>query len=120
RLAAITPVEEFREGLYITTLTRGGQIKKSSVQDYENYREKGIIGVGIREDDELLWAAVTDGSREFVIATRGGKSIRFDEQQVRPMGRSAAGVKAMEIEDDDKIVGLAVTDPERNHVLAVC
>jgi DNA gyrase subunit A len=120
RVAAITPVDEFKEGVFVTTLTRGGQIKKSPLLDYVNYREKGIIGVQIREDDQLLSAAVTDGSREFVIATRKGKSIRFDEQQVRPMGRSAAGVKAMEIDEDDAIVGLAVTEPERNHVLAVC
>jgi DNA gyrase subunit A len=120
RVAAITPVEDFKEGLFVTTLTRGGQIKKSPVLDYVNYREKGIIGVAIRDDDQLLGAAVTDGTREFVIATSKGKSIRFDEGQVRPMGRGAAGVKAMEIDEDDKIVGLAVTDPERMQVLAVC
>jgi DNA gyrase subunit A len=120
RVAAITPVEEFREGLYITTLTRGGQIKKSPVLDYVNYREKGIIGVKIADDDQLHGAAVTDGSREFLIATRAGKSIRFDEQQVRSMGRNAAGVKAIELDGDDVVVGLGVTEPERNHVLAVC
>ncbi|HVU03149.1 MAG TPA: DNA gyrase subunit A [Polyangiaceae bacterium] len=120
RIAAITPVEQFKDGLFVTTLTKGGQIKKSPVLDYENYREKGIIGVSIREDDALLGAAVTDGTRELVIATKKGKSIRFDEQQVRPMGRSAAGVKAMEIDEDDAIVGMAVTDPERQFVLAVC
>jgi DNA gyrase subunit A len=120
RVAAITPVEEFREGLFITTLTRGGQIKKSPVLDYVNYREKGIIGVKIADDDQLLSAAVTDGSREFLIATRAGKSIRFDEQQVRSMGRNAAGVKAIELDGDDVVVGLGVTEPERNHVLAVC
>jgi DNA gyrase subunit A len=120
RVAAITPVEDFKEGLFVTTLTRGGQIKKSPVLDYVNYREKGIIGVSIPEGDQLLTAAVTDGSREFVLATKKGKSIRFDESQVRSMGRSAAGVKAMEIDDDDALVGLAITDPERLHVLAVC
>jgi DNA gyrase subunit A len=120
KVAAITPVEDFKEGLFITTLTRGSQIKKSPVLDYVNYRDKGIIGVSIREDDQLLSAAVTDGTREFLIATRKGKSIRFDEQLVRPMGRSAAGVKAMEIDDDDALVGFAVTDPDRHHVLAVC
>jgi DNA gyrase subunit A len=120
RVAAITPVEDFKEGLFVTTLTRGGQIKKSPVVDYVNYREKGIIGVQIRADDQLLSAAVTDGTREFLIATKNGKCIRFDEQQVRPMGRSAAGVKAIELDDDDVVVGLGVTDPERTQVLAVC
>ncbi|MBM4361112.1 MAG: DNA gyrase subunit A [Deltaproteobacteria bacterium] len=120
RVAAITPVTEFREGLYIVTLTRGGVIKKTPVNDYENYRDKGIIGVLLREDDSLLGAAVTDGSREVLVATRNGMCIRFEESDVRPMGRSAAGVKAIEIEEGDSLVGMAVTDPERPFVLAVC
>jgi DNA gyrase subunit A len=120
RIAAITPIIGFNEGLYVTTLTRGGQIKKSSVVDYQNVREKGIIGVKINDDDQLLAAAATDGSREFLIATRKGKCIRFDEQQVRPMGRASMGVKAIEIDEDDTVVALAITDPERQQVLAVC
>lgn len=120
RVAAITPVDGFNEGLYALTLTRGGQIKKTSVLDYQNYREKGIIGVRIGDDDQLLGAAVTDGARELLIATRNGKCIRFDEQQVRPMGRATAGVKAIELDADDAVVGLAVSDPERSQVLALC
>ena len=119
-VAAITSVRGFEESLFVTTLTRRGQIKKTSVLEYQNYREKGIIGVKIAEDDQLFTAAVTDGSREFVIATKSGQSIRFDEQQVRAMGRNAAGVKAIELADDDVVVGLATTEPERNFVLAVC
>jgi DNA gyrase subunit A len=120
RIAAITPISGFNEGLYVTTLTRGGQIKKSSVVDYQNVREKGIIGVKINDDDQLLAAAATDGSRELLIATRKGKCIRFDEQEVRPMGRAAMGVKAIELDEDDAVVALAITDPERQQVLAVC
>jgi DNA gyrase subunit A len=120
RVAAITPVPGFEEGLFVTTLTRRGQIKKTTILGYQNYREKGIIGVRITDDDKLLSALVTDGSREFLIATRKGKSIRFDEQQVRPMGRNTAGVKGMELDDDDEVVGFAATDPERTKVLAIC
>jgi DNA gyrase subunit A len=120
RITAITPIAGFNEGLYVTTLTRKGQVKKTSVVDYQNYRDKGIIGVGINEDDQLLAAAATDGSRELLIATKKGKSIRFDEQEVRPMGRSAMGVKAIELDDDDEVVAMAITDPERQQVLAVC
>jgi DNA gyrase subunit A len=120
RVAAITPIVGFNEGLYVTTLTRGGQVKKTSVVDYQNVREKGIIGVKINDDDQLLAAAATDGSRELLIATRKGKSIRFDEQEVRPMGRAAMGVKAIELDEDDAVVALAITDPERQQVLAVC
>jgi DNA gyrase subunit A len=120
KIAAITPVSAFQSGLYVTTLTRGGQIKKTEVTEYENYREKGIIGVKIADDDTLLTATVTDGNQEFLIATKQGQSIRFHEQQVRPMGRNAGGVKAIEIEAGDEVVGLARTEPERTWVLAVC
>ncbi len=120
RVAAITDVRGFEEGLYITTLTRGGQIKKTGVVEYQNYRASGIIGVKLADDDQLLTAVVTDGSRDFLIATEGGQCIRFDEQQVRPMGRNTAGVKAIELSEGDRVVGLTATDPERDRVLAVC
>ncbi|MFO7178187.1 MAG: DNA gyrase C-terminal beta-propeller domain-containing protein, partial [Pseudomonadota bacterium] len=120
RIAAITPVPAFEQGKYVTTITRGGQIKKTELVEYENYREKGIIGVRIADDDQLLTATVTDGNAEFLIATKSGKSIRFDEQQVRAMGRNTAGVKAIELEEGDEVVGLSRTEPERDQVLAVC
>jgi DNA gyrase subunit A len=120
RVAAIAPVPEIREGLFVTTLTRKGQIKKTSVIEYENYRASGIIGVKIADDDQLLTARVTDGSAEFLIATKNGKCIRFDEQQVRAMGRNTSGVKAIELDDDDVVVGMAHTEPERTQVLSLC
>jgi DNA gyrase subunit A len=119
-IAAITPVAGFLPGLYVTTLTVGGQIKKTEVLEYENYREKGIIGVKIADDDQLLTATVTDGNAELLIATKQGQSIRFSEQQVRPMGRNTSGVKAIELAEGDQVVGLARTEPEREYVLAVC
>jgi len=120
RIAAITKVVGFEEGLFVITLTRGGQIKKTPVLDYQNFRDKGIIGVKIADDDKLLTAAVTDGTKELLIATKLGKSIRFHEEQVRAMGRNTGGVKAIELEDTDQVVGLAYTEPERNQVLAIC
>jgi len=120
RIVAIAPVKGFEENVFITTLTRGGQIKKTSVLDYQNYRASGIIGVRIGEDDQLVTASVTDGTQNLLIATKAGKCIRFDEQQVRPMGRNTAGVKAVELEDGDAVVGMTPTDPERDQVLAVC
>ncbi len=120
KIAAITPVKGFEQGLYVTTITRSGQIKKTEVLDYENYRDKGIIGVKLADDDQLLTATVTDGNAEFLIATKSGKSIRFDEQQVRDTGRNTSGVKAIDLEGDDVVVGLARTEPERDQVLAVC
>ena len=120
KVAAITPVPKFEPGKFIVTLTRGGQIKKTEVTDYENYREKGIIGVRIEEGDQLLSAVMTDGSREFVIATRSGMSIRFSEDQVRPTGRATMGVKGVELVEGDQAVGLCVSGGGRDRVLAVC
>jgi DNA gyrase subunit A len=120
KIAAIVEVPKIEENRFVVTITRRGQIKKTSLVEYENFREKGIIGVKIEGDDQLLSAALTDGTRELMIATRSGQSIRFPEDQVRPMGRSTVGVRAIDVADDDAVVGMTVTDPERRHVLAVC
>ena len=120
KVAAIVEVPKIEEGKFIVTITKRGQIKKTEVTEYENFRQKGIIGVKIEGDDQLLIAALTDGTREFLIATKMGQSIRFSEDQVRSMGRGTVGVKAIDVADDDQVVGMAVTDPERPFVLAVC
>ncbi len=120
KIAAITPVSGFNEGQFVVTLTKKGQIKKTSLPEYQNVREKGIIGVKIEDNDALLSAAVTDGARELIIATCKGMSIRFPEEQVRATGRSTMGVKGIDVDEGDEVVGLAVTEAERNQVLTVC
>jgi DNA gyrase subunit A len=120
KIAAITPVMEMKEGTYVVTLTKNGQIKKTGVTEYENFREKGIIGVKIEDGDQLLGAALTDGTRDIIVATRQGMSIRFDEKQVRPMGRSTVGVRAIDLSEGDAVVGLGVTNQGEPKVLAVC
>jgi DNA gyrase subunit A len=119
-IAAIAPVEAIEKGKYVVTLTRNGVIKKTELDEYENYRENGIIGVKIEDGDELLAANVTDGTRDILIATKDGMSIRFNESQVRAMGRPAYGVKGVELAEGDRVVGQSVSDPERPFVLAVC
>src|SRR6185503_15291085 len=113
---AITPVPAFDEQTFVVTLTRRGQIKKTALSEYENYRDKGIIGVRIEEGDQLLSAAITDGSRELVIATRGGMSIRFSEDDVRPTGRATMGVKGIDLDEADQVVGLCVSGGGRDRV----
>ena len=120
KVAAITPVPKFDEETFVVTLTRRGQIKKTALNEYENYRDKGIIGVRIEESDQLFSAALTDGKRELVIATRSGMSIRFPEDQVRPTGRATMGVKGVELDEGDAVVGLGVPSEGRDRVLAVC
>ncbi len=119
-VAAIVVIPKIEPGKFVTTLTRRGQIKKTELTEYENFREKGIIGVKLEEHDTLLSAVLTDGTCEFLIATEQGQSIRFPEDQVRPTGRSTMGVKGIELSDDDKVVGFAMTEAERSFVLAVC
>lgn len=120
KVAAVALVPKIEPGKFVVTLTKRGQIKKTEVTEYENFREKGIIGVKIDGDDQLLSAALTDGSREFLIATKMGQSIRFPEDQVRSMGRSTVGVRAVDVGEDDQVVGFAVTETDRTFVLAVC
>ena len=120
KVAAIVEVPKMEAEKFVVTLTRRGQIKKTELTDYENFREKGIIGVKIEGDDQLHSAALTDGKREFLIATKLGQSIRFPEDQVRATGRATMGVKAIDVGDDDQVVGFVVTDGERSQVLAVC
>ena len=120
KVAAIVEVPKIEAGKFIVTISKLGQIKKTEVTEYENFRQKGIIGVKIEDGDGLLVAALTDGAREFLIATKQGQSIRFNEDQVRSMGRGTVGVKAVDLSENDQVVGLAVTENERQHVLAVC
>ena len=120
KVAAIAFVPKIEKGKFVVTLTKKGQIKKTEVDEYENFREKGIIGVKVDDGDQLLYAALTDGTRELLIATKGGQCIRFPEEQVRPMGRATHGVKGIDLADDEEVVGLEVTDETRPHVLAVC
>jgi DNA gyrase subunit A len=120
KVAAIVEVPRIEKGKFVVTITRKGQIKKTELDEYENFREKGIIGVKVDDGDQLLYAALTDGSRHVLIATKLGQSIRFPEEQVRPMGRPAYGVKGIDLSEGDEVVGLEVSDPDRPHVLAVC
>ncbi len=120
KVAAIAFVPKIEKGKFVVTLTKNGQIKKTELDEYENFREKGIIGVKVDDGDQLLYAALTDGTRELVIATKTGQSIRFPEEQVRPMGRATHGVKGIDLAEGDEVVGLGVSDDARPHVLAVC
>lgn len=120
RITAIAPVEAMVEGRFVITVTRQGKIKKTPLLDYKNFREKGVIGVRIEENDRLLSATITDGQSEILIGTRLGKSIRFAEDQVRSMGRNTAGVKAIDLASEDRVIGLAVSDNERDSLLTVC
>jgi DNA gyrase subunit A len=120
KIAAIAAVPKIEPGKFVVTLTKKGQIKKTELTEYENFREKGIIGVKVDDGDQLLDATLTDGARELLMATKQGQSIRFPEDQVRPMGRATHGVKGIDLAEGDEVVAIEVSDPTRAHVLAAC
>ncbi|WP_373046639.1 DNA gyrase subunit A [Vulgatibacter sp.] len=104
-LAKVLPVRRFEEGKYVISVTRKGIIKKTDLMAYSNVRANGIIALGIDEGDELVQVMLTDGSSHILITTANGMAIRFEESEVRAMGRAAYGVKAISLEDDDVVVG---------------
>ncbi|HHV40743.1 MAG TPA: DNA gyrase subunit A [Bacteroidales bacterium] len=110
--------EEYINNNYIVLATERGTVKKTALKAYSNPRSTGVIAIIIREDDRLLQACLTDGSCELLLGAREGKCVRFDESQVRPMGRTASGVRGISIEEDDVVVGMICADISGN--VSVC
>jgi len=110
KVTSILPVKEFVEGKYIVTATRNGTIKKTDLMAYSNPRSGGIIALTIDEGDSLVSTRLTDGTMDILLASRCGKSIRFPETDVRPMGRSSRGVRGMLLESGDRIIGMEVVN----------
>ena len=112
KLAAICPVKEFPEDLHVFMATRSGRVKKTPLSAFANPMSRGIIAIGIGEEDSLIAAAVMGAKDEVVLATHNGLAIRFAESEVRPMGRTAAGVKGIELRKGDHVVGMAVVEED--------
>jgi DNA gyrase subunit A len=106
-MLAVRNLEE--ENRYIFFATRNGTVKKSAVKDFSNVMSRGIIAIGIEKDDELVGTTLTDGNQIVFLASHDGQAIRFDESDVRPMGRPAYGVRGMNLSKGDYIVGMATT-----------
>jgi DNA gyrase subunit A len=110
---AILPVRDLEEeGKYIFFATQKGTVKKTPLKDFSNVMARGIIAIGIDKDDELVKARITDGSQIIFLATHLGQAIRFDESDVRSMGRPAYGVRGIDLAKNDFVVGVAVTPKE--------
>jgi len=110
RITALLPVREFDEGQFVFMATAAGTVKKTSLAAFSRPRVTGIIAVGLAEDDQLVGVSLTDGSREILLATTDGKAIRFAEEEVRPMGREAAGVRGIRLADGERVTSLIVLD----------
>jgi DNA gyrase subunit A len=122
RVVALLPVREFSEGAFVVMVTRAGLIKKTSLNLFANIRSSGIIALSIVDNDALVGVRITEGASDVLIGTRNGWAIRFREENVRPMGRTARGVRGIRLrEGDDEVVGMAVIPREAPAtLLTVC
>jgi DNA gyrase subunit A len=112
KLAGVVPVREFAEGRHVVMVTRQGVIKKTSLAEFQNIRSNGINAVNVDEGDELLDVILTDGEKQILIATHDGIAIRFNEEDVRPMGRAARGVRGIDLRKDDYVVAVCAVSKE--------
>ena len=113
KITAILPVGEFEEGKYLTMVTVNGIIKRTPLCEYENQRKGGKIAINLDEGDELLFVEVTDGSQSLILASKEGKAVRFTEDAVNVVSRTARGVRGMRLSETDRIVGVMLADPDK-------
>ena len=112
KVTATLPVKEFRDDRYIVMATKKGVIKKTELSAYSNQRQGGIIALGLEDGDKLIGVQLTDGQREILLGTRQGITIRFKEDDVRPMGRTAYGVKGITLEENNEVIGMETITPD--------
>ena len=108
KIATAMVLEDFKGAQNLLMATKKGIIKKTPLEAYANIRQTGIIAIGLREDDELIDVDMTDGKREIVMISKNGHSIRFNEEEVTPTGRSAMGVRGMRLAEGDEVITLAL------------
>lgn len=112
KLVAVMPVRDFSEDIYLTMVTKNGVIKKTALADYQNIRANGINAINIDEGDELLEVIRTDGKQQIFVATHDGMAVRFQETDVRPMGRAARGVRGVNLRKGDYVVAVCAVSQE--------
>ena len=117
KITAVLPVKEFDEGHFIFMATAQGTVKKTPLTDFSNPRKAGIIAVGLDDGDYLVGVAITDGKHDVMMFSDAGKAVRFSENDVRPMGRQARGVRGMMLEDGQTVIAMLVAADEEQSVL---
>ena len=117
KITAILPVKEFDEQHFIFMATARGTVKKTPLTSFSNPRKAGIIAVGLDEGDHLIGVSITNGRCDVMLFSDAGKAVRFDEEDVRPMGREARGVRGMMLEDGQRVISMLVADSEAWSVL---
>lgn len=118
KVNAVIPISEYDPNKNLVLSTEQGVIKKLSLENLQNIRKNGIIAITLKEDDELISVKLTDGNDEMILVTNEGKAIRFDEKDVREMGRTAMGVKAISLSNTDKVVAMELIE-EDSYLLVI-
>lgn len=113
RVTSMIKVTEFEDNKYLIMVTKNGIIKRTDLKSFNTARKGGLIALGLDEGDELSWVRMTDGSNDMIVATRLGKCIRFSESDVRAVGRTARGVRAIKLKPGDEVVGMAIVNPDK-------
>ncbi|MBQ2284310.1 MAG: DNA gyrase subunit A [Clostridia bacterium] len=108
KVTATIPIKAFEEDKYLVMMTKNGTIKKTALTEYDTARKGGIRAIELEDDNDLINVILTDGTKTLIIGTHGGNAIRFDEKDVRPMGRVARGVRGIKLEEGDYVVGISV------------
>ncbi|MBN1271578.1 MAG: DNA gyrase subunit A [Candidatus Aminicenantes bacterium] len=116
KVSAVVAVKEFSDDKNLIMLTSNGTIKKTKLSEFSNIRRGGILAIVLDEKSELLEAKITEGNEDIIIGTESGKAIRFNEKDVRPMGRQASGVKSIKLKKGDKIIGMVVVGKEDKYI----
>lgn len=111
RITAVIPIKEFSEDKFLIGVTKHGIIKKTALSNFDTNRKTGLIAMNLKEDDELIGIKQTTGTNKVIIVTKHGKCISFSEEDVRPMGRIAGGVRAIKLEKDDEVVAMELVEP---------
>lgn len=112
RVTAVIPIKHFEKEKYLISITKKGVIKKTDLSQFDTSRKSGIIAINLKDDDQLISVKQTAGKSDVIVVTKKGKSICFNEDDVRDMGRTAAGVRAIILSKDDKVVGMEVFEME--------
>ncbi len=108
RINAVLPIREYEEGHFVFMATSAGTVKKTPLKQFSRPRASGIIAIDLRGEDKLVDVAITDGKAQILLVASHGKAIRFDEADVRPMGRGAAGVRGIKLPGDHEVIGLTI------------
>ena len=118
KITAMIPVKEYKQGKYLFMATRKGIVKKTPLLDYANVRKTGLAAISLREDDELIEVKLTNNQKDIFLVTKYGQCIRFQETDVRSMGRTAMGVIGMQLNDGDEVIGMQL-NTQGDHLLIV-